>query len=541
MRDGVELLADLLLAVGGRPDADRARAHALRPARRRTGCSTGSCTRSAGCRCWSRASAARSAPVASSRRSTSARTGSTPSTGSTRRRGTRAGSAWPGRATSGSCSGRSRARRATRLAAIVPTVTASQFHGAAYGGGLALESLASWHTMVAVQEKQLAGLHMLGRLARLRGAYDHLPLGELDVEVLGESSRLLPRGAGRRRRRRPLLGGAQPRATSARRGVGAADRRLARPLRCPGSSTTTSRCAAAGRDARLLVGPWTHTSRELWAVSTRESIRFLRARLLGDERLLRGPPVRVHVGGSDEWRDLRDWPPPRRRAAAAPARGRRARRRAPPAAGAPTPTATTPPTRRRRSADRCCSRAARGRQPRARAPRRRARLHERAAGARVEAIGPVRAEIFVRSTLEHFDVFVRVCDVDRLGVSRNVCDALERVTPARRARRGRRRAASASRCGRRRTASGAATASGCRSPAARTRATRATPGTGEPLVSATTLWPPTRRSSTIRARPSASGSTHATAAAWGGVRPVPGSPPVVPPRGVPAAGGRRGR
>ena len=43
----------------------------------------------------------------------------------------------------------------------------------------------------------------------------------------------------------------------------------------------------AGRDVRLLVGPWTHTSRELWAISTRESIRFLRAHLLGDARLLR--------------------------------------------------------------------------------------------------------------------------------------------------------------------------------------------------------------------------------------------------------------
>ena len=100
-------------------------------------------------------------------------------------------------------------------------MTASQFHGATYGGGLALESLASWHTMVAVQEKQLAGLHMLGRLAKLRGAYDHLPLGELDVEVLGESSRYFRAGAGAHRRRRPLLGGARPRgrasATSRRR------------------------------------------------------------------------------------------------------------------------------------------------------------------------------------------------------------------------------------------------------------------------------------------------------------------------------------
>jgi putative CocE/NonD family hydrolase len=48
----------------------------------------------------------------------------------------------------------------------------------------------------------------------------------------------------------------------------------------------------------------------------------------------------------------------------------------------------------------------------------------------VDAIGPVEAEVFVRSSREHFDVFVRVCDVDRLGVSRNVCDALERVTGA---------------------------------------------------------------------------------------------------------------
>jgi putative CocE/NonD family hydrolase len=47
----------------------------------------------------------------------------------------------------------------------------------------------------------------------------------------------------------------------------------------------------------------------------------------------------------------------------------------------------------------------------------------------LEAIGPVRAEVFISSSCEHFDVFVRVCDVDRLGVSRNVCDALERIGP----------------------------------------------------------------------------------------------------------------
>ena len=47
---------------------------------------------------------------------------------------------------------------------------------------------------------------MLGRLARLRGAYDHLPLGELDVKVLGPSERALPPRARTDRRRRCLLG-----------------------------------------------------------------------------------------------------------------------------------------------------------------------------------------------------------------------------------------------------------------------------------------------------------------------------------------------
>lgn len=49
----------------------------------------------------------------------------------------------------------------------------------------------------------------------------------------------------------------------------------------------------------------------------------------------------------------------------------------------------------------------------------------------VEVIGPVRAEIHVRSELPYLDVFVRLCDVDRRGRSWNVCDGLVRVTPDR--------------------------------------------------------------------------------------------------------------
>lgn len=48
----------------------------------------------------------------------------------------------------------------------------------------------------------------------------------------------------------------------------------------------------------------------------------------------------------------------------------------------------------------------------------------------LELIGPVAAELFVSSSLDHTDFFVRVCDVDRDGRSVNVCDGLQRFEPS---------------------------------------------------------------------------------------------------------------
>ncbi|MGB8455330.1 MAG: CocE/NonD family hydrolase [Anaerocolumna sp.] len=49
----------------------------------------------------------------------------------------------------------------------------------------------------------------------------------------------------------------------------------------------------------------------------------------------------------------------------------------------------------------------------------------------VEIIGPVTAELYVRSSLEHTDFFIRVCDVEPSGKSLNVCDGLLRLAPNR--------------------------------------------------------------------------------------------------------------
>jgi putative CocE/NonD family hydrolase len=47
----------------------------------------------------------------------------------------------------------------------------------------------------------------------------------------------------------------------------------------------------------------------------------------------------------------------------------------------------------------------------------------------VTVAGPVSADIWTRSTRPYFDVFVRLCDVDPSGKSRNVCDGILRVRP----------------------------------------------------------------------------------------------------------------
>ena len=51
-----------------------------------------------------------------------------------------------------------------------------------------------------------------------------------------------------------------------------------------------------------------------------------------------------------------------------------------------------------------------------------------------EAIGHVSVELWARASSPYFDLFARVCDVDEMGVSRNVCDALVSVAPDRYAR-----------------------------------------------------------------------------------------------------------
>jgi uncharacterized protein len=193
---------------------------------------------------------------------------------------------------------------------------------------------------------------------------------------------------------------------------------------------------AAGHEPQLTIGPWTHTDPGLVAAGTREGLGWLRAHLLGDERLVRSSTVRVFVTGEavgDRWRDLESWPPPgtaERRLWLA-ADGGLSDREPGSAPGGdryrydpadPTPSVGGPILLSRDP-------VVDNRELEARADvltYTTAPLPDA-----FEAIGPVVVELFIRASSPYFDVFARVCDVDAAGVSLNVCDALDRVAPGR--------------------------------------------------------------------------------------------------------------
>jgi uncharacterized protein len=197
------------------------------------------------------------------------------------------------------------------------------------------------------------------------------------------------------------------------------------------------RLVAAGRHPRLVIGPWTHTAPQAFSAQLVESLRWLDRHVRGVDKGADRPPVRLFVMGADEWRDFERWPPSGSEDQRwhLHAGGRLDAR--PPDTSEPDrydydpadPTPIVGGTLLRRTG---------GRRDQARTERRpdvvvytSDELDEA-----VDVIGAVSAEMHVSSNLEHFDVFVRLCDVDTKGRSTNVCDGIERVSPARHPRPG---------------------------------------------------------------------------------------------------------
>jgi uncharacterized protein len=187
---------------------------------------------------------------------------------------------------------------------------------------------------------------------------------------------------------------------------------------------------AAGVTARITIGPWLHGEPGELKAATQQDIAWLEEHLAGGKPPA-GPSVRLFLQQARTWLDLEEWPPPGVAAATYYLRpeGQLAREAEPGDAlpdsfiydpADPTPTAggpvLQPPGKQVDNAV----------------------IEARAdvltytgepLAAYQDLVGPVSARIFVRTEVEHADLFVRVCDVDAQGLSRNIVDGIRRLRP----------------------------------------------------------------------------------------------------------------
>ncbi len=313
------------------------------------------------------------------------------------------------------------------LRGMLTAVTASTFRDLTYAGGAySLATVLSWVALVSNQEgSRLSFMYKQNRVqARLRRAWTHLPLSEVDSMVTGKEIHFFQEWLKHSEPGAPYW---EPRSN--------ADVPKVRAPVClvggwydiflPWQLRDYATLRAAGAAPRLVIGPWIHADLGLLGASIREGVAWFRAALDGGTR----SGVTVHIGGINEWRDLPGWPPHARTtswflqadgglAPHIPDESAPDWFRYDPAD--PTPSPGGP----------LLTREAGRKDNRTVEARRDVLIYTGAPlPADVEAIGAVSALVHVRANADFFDVFVRVCDVAAGGRSDNICDGLVRVSP----------------------------------------------------------------------------------------------------------------
>jgi len=319
------------------------------------------------------------------------------------------------------------------LRSVSLNVTAAKMTSAFYARGApSLHNALSWTAQIGRQERGPLSSPIANprQLARVKRALRKVPLQAADIDVAGAPVTFW----------RDFTGHASP----TDRFWAEADHDAADLARLPPVSMVTgwwdlflplqlrdyAAIRAAGVTVRLIVGPWLHGDPGELKAATVQDIAWL------DHYLNGGPPppgapVRVFLQQAGAWLDLEEWPPPGAVATAYHLRapGRLSRDAepgdAPPGRfvydpADPTPTAGGPMLQRPgKQADNGAIEA----RPDV------LTYTSEPLPAALDLVGPVGARIFVRTQRPHADLFVRVCDVDAKGVSRNVVDGIRRLSP----------------------------------------------------------------------------------------------------------------
>ncbi|HEX4297641.1 MAG TPA: CocE/NonD family hydrolase, partial [Devosia sp.] len=186
----------------------------------------------------------------------------------------------------------------------------------------------------------------------------------------------------------------------------------------------------AGGQPRLTVGPWFHVSPELQYEGLRGTLAWMNAKLLGDDSGLRDKPVRMHIGGRDEWREFDAYPPGPADSQIWHLHPAGVLSQRPVKASAPDRYRYDPadPTPNIGGAIFAFTGAGPADQAPLEARNDVLTFTSEPLFADLTIIGNVRATVYARASIPNADLFVKLCDVDATGRSTNVCDGILRKT-----------------------------------------------------------------------------------------------------------------
>jgi len=314
------------------------------------------------------------------------------------------------------------------LKSMSTQATGSSFHDMIYpGDALMLEVFLFWMTVDSERNSRLATFKVLtGGKQRARQAL-HLPLQELDIVLFGHINTFW----------REWLTHYLPEDNYWNQynsndavSVTKAPNHVVtgwHDFFLPSAINDYNTMQNDGKTPYLTIGPWTHPKAAQFG--GREGIIWLKAHMLNKRDGLRESPVRIYImGAANEWREYPIWPPNDMQLHPwylQPNNG----------FSTELPTVSEPDSYTYDPADPTPSigGASTGKPVEDnRALESRSDVITYTSDtlkSNLELIGPVSAELFIKSSLKDTDFFVKICDVDSSGKSLNVCDGIQRLFP----------------------------------------------------------------------------------------------------------------
>jgi putative CocE/NonD family hydrolase len=186
----------------------------------------------------------------------------------------------------------------------------------------------------------------------------------------------------------------------------------------------------AGGRARLTVGPWWHASEELQYESLRDTLSWMNAELFNDRSALHDKPVRLHIGGRNEWHSFAAYPPGVPDTQIWHLHPEKVLSQRPVKASEPDRYTYNPkdPTPSIGGAMFAFNGAGPVNQAKLEARKDVLVYSSEPLAGDITIIGNVRAMIYARASHHNADLFAKLCDVDEKGVSTNICDGIIRKT-----------------------------------------------------------------------------------------------------------------